>query len=102
MATVMANPEESRLLKSSVNFGKLTHFWFLLTLLQDFEYQNLPPKNAKKNVKYVDRKIVSGKLDPKLCHNGISTGKYNVITFIPKNLLEQFSKIANIYFLVTR
>jgi len=51
-------------------------------------------------VKYVDRKIVSGRLDPKLCHNGISTGKYNVVTFIPKNLLEQFSKIANIYFLI--
>lgn len=86
MATVGVNPEESRLLSSNVNFN--------------FEYQNLPPKNAKKKVKYVDRKIVSGRMDPKLCHNGISTGKYNALTFIPKNLLEQFSKIANVYFLI--
>ena len=84
-------------------FGTL----FLLTLqnmsnhlLLDFEYQNLPPKGAKKKVKYVDRKIVTGRIDPKLCHNGISTSKYNIITFIPMNLMEQFSKIANIYFLV--
>jgi phospholipid-translocating P-type ATPase (flippase) len=31
--------------------------------------------------------------------NGISTTKYNVITFIPKNLFEQFSRVANCYFL---
>jgi len=30
--------------------------------------------------------------------NGISTTKYNFITFIPKNLFEQFSRVANIYF----
>ncbi|OHT08713.1 phospholipid-translocating P-type ATPase, flippase family protein [Tritrichomonas foetus] len=33
--------------------------------------------------------------------NGISTTKYNVLTFLPKNLFEQFSRIANFYFLVT-
>ncbi|ORZ40601.1 hypothetical protein BCR44DRAFT_1176750 [Catenaria anguillulae PL171] len=34
-------------------------------------------------------------------HNGISTAKYNVLTFVPKFLLEQFSKYANIFFLFT-
>jgi len=32
-------------------------------------------------------------------NNGISTSKYNVVTFLPLNLLEQFSKMANVYFL---
>jgi len=32
--------------------------------------------------------------------NRIHTSKYNVFTFLPKNLLEQFSKMANAYFLM--
>ncbi|QUC19469.1 uncharacterized protein UV8b_03710 [Ustilaginoidea virens] len=46
---------------------------------------NNPPANAAN--KYVD--------------NHISTAKYNVATFLPKFLLEQFSKFANIFFLFT-
>ena len=34
------------------------------------------------------------------CDNRISTSKYTLLTFIPINLLEQFSKIANVYFLI--
>ncbi|KAN0062782.1 aminophospholipid translocase [Thecaphora frezii] len=33
--------------------------------------------------------------------NYISTSKYNVITFVPKFLVEQFSKYANVFFLFT-
>lgn len=33
-------------------------------------------------------------------HNRIKTTKYSLITFLPKNLLEQFRRIANFYFLV--
>lgn len=32
-------------------------------------------------------------------NNHIRTSKYSVITFLPKNLWEQFSKLANVYFL---
>ncbi|CAN0222288.1 unnamed protein product, partial [Discosporangium mesarthrocarpum] len=32
--------------------------------------------------------------------NGIVTSKYNLITFVPRSLFEQFRRIANIYFLV--
>lgn len=46
---------------------------------------NNPPANATH--KYVD--------------NHVSTAKYNVITFIPKFLYEQFSKYANLFFLFT-
>jgi phospholipid-transporting ATPase len=48
-------------------------------------YLNNPPSNAAN--KYVD--------------NHISTAKYNAITFLPKFLFEQFSKVANIFFLFT-
>ncbi|EED21926.1 phospholipid-transporting ATPase, putative [Talaromyces stipitatus ATCC 10500] len=37
----------------------------------------------------------------KYVDNHISTAKYNVITFIPKFLYEQFSKYANLFFLFT-
>lgn len=35
----------------------------------------------------------------KFCSNEISTGKYNVWTFIPKFIFEQFRKYANMFFL---
>lgn len=46
---------------------------------------NNPPANSAN--KYVD--------------NHISTAKYNIATFIPKFLFEQFSKFANLFFLFT-
>lgn len=46
---------------------------------------NNPPANAVN--KYVD--------------NHVSTAKYNVATFVPKFLYEQFSKYANLFFLFT-
>lgn len=46
---------------------------------------NNPPANAAN--KYVD--------------NHVSTAKYNVATFLPKFLFEQFSKYANLFFLFT-
>ncbi|KAJ3039177.1 hypothetical protein HK097_002905, partial [Rhizophlyctis rosea] len=33
--------------------------------------------------------------------NKISTSKYTPLTFVPKNLLEQFRRVANVYFLIT-
>ncbi|XP_024971436.1 probable phospholipid-transporting ATPase 4 [Cynara cardunculus var. scolymus] len=36
----------------------------------------------------------------KYCSNYISTTKYNVITFLPKALFEQFRRVANLYFLL--
>ena len=37
----------------------------------------------------------------KLKNNSISTTKYNFITFLPKGLLYQFSRLSNVYFLFT-
>ena len=33
--------------------------------------------------------------------NSISTTKYNLLTFLPKSLFEQFRRVANVYFLVS-
>lgn len=41
--------------------------------------------------------------DPKrdeFCDNYVTTSKYSVFSFIPKNLIEQFSRLANVYFLL--
>ena len=34
------------------------------------------------------------------CSNVVVTSKYTVVSFVPKNLYEQFRRFANIYFLV--
>ncbi|SMN21489.1 similar to Saccharomyces cerevisiae YAL026C DRS2 Aminophospholipid translocase (flippase) that maintains membrane lipid asymmetry in post-Golgi secretory vesicles [Maudiozyma saulgeensis] len=68
--------------------------------------------------KYILRKNVSGSIDttkPRIinmndrhsnsefsyCDNHISTTKYNVATFLPKFLFQEFSKYANLFFLCT-
>ena len=47
-----------------------------------------------------ERNIISNKPLLQYPNNSISTSKYNLLTFLPINMLEQFSKLANIYFLV--
>lgn len=47
-----------------------------------------------------DRSIYSNAFYPEFVGNQISTSKYNCVTFVPKNLIEQFSKVANLYFLI--
>jgi len=34
-------------------------------------------------------------------NNAVETSKYTCLSFIPKNIIEQFSKIPNVYFLVS-
>ncbi|CAN1837058.1 Probable phospholipid-transporting ATPase 4 [Linum perenne] len=49
-------------------------------------YCNEPLRHKRKPLKY--------------CSNYISTTKYNVVSFLPKALFEQFRRVANIYFLL--
>lgn len=41
-----------------------------------------------------------GEKHKKFKNNKISTAKYNILTFLPKNLFQQFTKMANAYFLL--
>ncbi len=47
-----------------------------------------------------DREIYINKPDYKVPNNKINTAKYTLLNFLPKNLFIQFSKAANLYFLV--
>lgn len=47
-----------------------------------------------------DRDITSNIQELEMKDNSISTSKYTCLTFVPKNILEQFSKMANLYFLI--
>ena len=85
---------------------------FLLTIGNFYgkaiEYNNTPPplkflcfKRRQKNWRHMpDRSVHPGIPDTKIPTNKIRTSKYTLLTFIPKNLLEQFTKLANVYFLV--
>ncbi|KAK7349266.1 hypothetical protein VNO77_06499 [Canavalia gladiata] len=49
---------------------------------------------------YCNQPLLHEKRPLYYCRNEISTTKYNVITFFPKALFEQFRRVANIYFLL--
>mmetsp|Transcript_33107 Transcript_33107/g.30010 ORF Transcript_33107/g.30010 Transcript_33107/m.30010 type:complete len:100 (-) Transcript_33107:495-794(-) len=77
-----------------------------LTRSAPSKYNNAPPQQGKFFSKRCpwqempDRYVVANYPDTQIEHNGISTTKYSWLTFIPKNLYEQFSKAANLYFLL--
>jgi len=50
--------------------------------------------------RHPDRMIICDFPDFQLPDNKISTSKYTLYDFLPKNLLEQFSKPSNFYFLI--
>ncbi|KAJ6515969.1 phospholipid-translocating ATPase [Mycena sanguinolenta] len=62
-----------------------------------------PPRTV-----YVNENLPADYLDPKgrvkpahiYPSNQVITSKYTIITFVPRNLLEQFRRVANIFFLV--
>lgn len=58
-------------------------------------------KCLKKSTQRVtSREVEFGYSYPIFSNNSIRTSKYNLLTFLPLNLIEQFSKAPNVYFLV--
>ena len=78
-------PKYEILSEESNNYPKNRHFY-----QKAVSWHELP-----------DRKIKVGKADLDIPENMISTSKYTFLTFIPINLWEQFSKLPNLYFLVS-
>lgn len=64
----------------------------------------LPETNPIESVKEVQLRVLSIPVlheeEIHFCSNKISNTKYSILTFIPKNLLEQFRRVANFYFLM--
>ena len=57
------------------------------------------PNNVPRNINEIRLIKVNRQIqDTKFCSNSISTSKYNVFTFFPKFLFEQFRKYSNIFF----
>lgn len=56
--------------------------------------------NKHTGAKSATKKIQKKKKKSNVANNRIKSTKYTLITFLPKNLLEQFRRIANFYFLV--
>ncbi|KAF8680867.1 Phospholipid-translocating P-type ATPase [Rhizoctonia solani] len=78
--------------------------------LADFNVESLfsraPPPAVPRNV-YINQELpkdmfdAKGKIlkENKYATNQVVTSKYTVLTFVPRNLLEQFRRIANMFFL---
>ena len=71
-----------------------------------FKMDNLVVKNTDTNMKkeqflefYINDNIKNKQFNLK--DNTITTTKYNFLTFIPKSLLYQFTRLSNVYFLCT-
>ena len=80
-----AKPPQSKFDMGSFKFGFGRGKPDPSTLGPRIIYLNNPPANSANKYK----------------SNHVSTAKYNVVTFVPKFLFEQFSKYANLYFLFT-
>ncbi|XP_038055238.1 probable phospholipid-transporting ATPase IA isoform X2 [Patiria miniata] len=54
----------------------------------------LPPAEPESRIIYLNQTQAT-----KFCNNEVNTGKYSVVTFLPKFLFEQFRRYANVFFL---
>ncbi|XP_057312716.1 probable phospholipid-transporting ATPase IA isoform X2 [Hydractinia symbiolongicarpus] len=71
------------------------------TYLEFKSYGTLKNEDEEDGSKTADRIIIiNGHQLHKYSSNKISTAKYNFLTFLPKFLLEQFSRYANVFFLL--
>ncbi|KAH8088928.1 phospholipid-transporting ATPase 1 [Cristinia sonorae] len=57
-------------------------------------------RNIYVNRPLAEDEVVDGEPITRYVRNKVRTSKYTVLTFIPKNLYEQFRRVANLYFLV--
>ena len=58
------------------------------------------PKDTERRVFEINTAFPRSNKQRRFMNNKISTTKYTCLTFLPKNLFEQFTKMANAYFLL--
>lgn len=59
-----------------------------------------PAPAAFRKIDIIREGLTAGEEQSAMADNSVVTSKYNLVTFIPRSLFEQFRRIANIYFLV--
>lgn len=59
-----------------------------------------PHASSSNRVVFCNDSQLHTKRPYKYPNNNVSTTKYNVVTFLPKCLFEEFRKVANLYFLI--
>ncbi|KAL4432018.1 hypothetical protein ABPG74_017754 [Tetrahymena malaccensis] len=82
--------------------------YYIIQNEADFQHRNIPQNNkflCFRKTKFdwqeqPDRLIQTNVQDMEVIDNSIHTAKYNFFSFIPLNLMEQFSKLPNVYFLL--
>lgn len=67
-------------------------------LISQIQHLN-SPEDKRKRVIAVGEYCASHKFN-NFCNNKVRTTKYNIISWLPKSILMQFQRIANIYFLI--
>ena len=89
---MLEEPKNDKEQETPKNKNKIDNSLLTKSILQKFEDENVYQfyiNNIDQNINEFHYK-----------NNKIDTTKYNIFTFIPKALLLQFVRLANIYFLV--
>ncbi|KRX62031.1 putative phospholipid-transporting ATPase ID [Trichinella sp. T9] len=99
--TSKINPRNGRLTTRDVRFMPNTAA-VISKMLKKFKKKR--KRNPQDNVSEVERRLRANDRDYNeqfdYARNFIRTSKYNLFTFLPKNLFEQFQRLANFYFLI--
>lgn len=66
-----------------------------------FHFGRAPPDPSTLGPRIIHLNDSPANAAQRFCDNRVSTAKYNLATFLPKFLFEQFSKYANLFFLFT-
>jgi len=67
----------------------------------NFHFGRAPPDPSTLGPRIIHLNDAPANASQKFMDNHVSTAKYNLATFLPKFLFEQFSKYANLFFLFT-
>ncbi len=81
------------------NWKDYLNYWRNLQLGKfQWPWKRDKPPAPQRSIYFNNRE--KNKSGVKYCSNRISTTKYNILTFIPKFLFDQFRRYANLFFLV--
>eukprot|EP00163_Fabomonas_tropica_P014187 TRINITY_DN2587_c0_g3_i2.p1 TRINITY_DN2587_c0_g3~~TRINITY_DN2587_c0_g3_i2.p1 ORF type:complete len:178 (+),score=21.59 TRINITY_DN2587_c0_g3_i2:430-963(+) len=85
---------------SSSGLSSSTAGSYSSSLSSSEESKKMATTDAPEEFRHIYLNDAHANAENKYTGNGITTSKYTVLTFLPKNLFEQFRRVANLYFLV--